>query len=57
MHVLQEVQVLKRGVGFLPLFSGRPSFVRGAFQVIGQVHPHGTRQHVVHHHDADVDAS
>lgn len=57
VHVLQEVQVLKRGVGLLPLFSGCSSLVRGAFQVIGQVHPHGPRQDIVHHHDADVDAS
>lgn len=57
MHVLQEVQVLKRGVGFLPLFSGCSSLVCGAFQVIGQMHPHGTRQDIVHHHNADVDAS
>lgn len=56
MHVLQEVQILKCGVGFLSLLAGCSSLVGGAFQVIGQVHPHGTRQDVVHHYNADVDA-
>lgn len=56
MHVLQEVQILKCGVGFLSLLAGCSSLVGGAFQVIGQVHPHGTWQDVVHHYNADVDA-
>lgn len=57
VHVLQEVQVLKRGVGFLSLFPGSSSLVRGALQVICEVHPHGARQDVVHDHDPDVNAA
>lgn len=43
VHVLQEIQVLECGVGFLSLFSGSPSFVSGSFQVIREVHSHGAR--------------
>lgn len=57
VHVLKEVQVLKCGVGFLSLFSGCSPLVCGPFEVIGQVHPHGPRQHIVHHYNPDVDAA
>lgn len=56
VHVLQEIQVLKGRVGFLSLFPGCSALVSRAFQVVGEVHSHGTGQHVVHDHDPDVDA-
>lgn len=56
MHVL-EIQVLVRGTGLVPLFPGCPSLVGGPLQVIFVVHFDAARQHVVHHHQADVDAS
>lgn len=56
MHVL-EIQVLVGGTGLLPLFPGCPSLVGGPLQVIFVVHFDAARQHVVHHHQADVDAS
>lgn len=56
MHVL-EVQVLVDGTGLLPLLPGGTSLVGGALQVVLVVHLDGARQHVVHHHQPDVDAS
>lgn len=56
MHVL-EVQVFERGTGLLPLLPGSPSLVGGSLQVIFVVHFDAARQHVVHHHQSDVDAS
>lgn len=56
VHVL-EIQVLVGGTGLLPLFPGCPPLVGGALQVILVVHFDAARQHVVHHHQSDVDAS
>jgi len=55
-HVL-EVQVLVGGVGLLALLPRGPPLVGGALQVVHVVHPDGARQHVVHHHQPDVDAA
>lgn len=55
MHVL-EVQIFVGGTGLLSLFPGRSSLVGGSLQVVLVVHFDGARQHVVHHHQPDVDA-
>lgn len=56
MHVL-EVQVFVGGTGLLSLLPGRPPLVGGSLQVVFVVHFDAARQHVVHHHQSDVDAS
>lgn len=56
VHVL-EIQVFVSGTGLLPLLPGGPSLVGGPLQVILVVHFDAARQHVVHHHQPDVDAS
>lgn len=56
VHVL-EVQVFVRRTGFLPLLPGRSPLVGGPLQVVFVVHFEGARQHVVHHHQSDVDAA
>lgn len=56
MHVL-EVQIFVGRTSLLSLFPGCPSLVGGSLQVIFVVHFDGARQHVVHHHQADVDAT
>lgn len=56
MHVL-EVQVFVCGTRLFSLFPGRLSLVGGSLQVVFVVHLDGARQHVVHHHQSDVDAS
>lgn len=56
MHVL-EVQIFIGGTRLLSLFPGRSSLVGGSFQVVLVMHFDGAWQHVVHHHQSDVDAS
>lgn len=56
MHVL-EVQIFVGRTSLLSLFPGRSSLVGGSLQVVFVVHFDGTRQHVIHHHQSDVDAS
>lgn len=56
MHLV-EVQVLERGRGLGALFARGAALVRGALQVVLVVHLHGSRQHVVHDHRANGDAS
>lgn len=56
MHVL-EVQVFVCGTGLLSLLPGGSSLVRGSLQIIFVVHLDRARQHIVHHHQSDVDAS
>lgn len=56
VHLL-EVQVFKGGRGLRALLSRGAAFVRGPLQVVFVMHPHGARQHVVHHHHADGDAA
>lgn len=56
MHVL-KVQVFVGRTGLLPLFPGCPSLVGGSLQVVFVVHLDGAGQHIVHHHQSDVDAS
>lgn len=56
-NVTQKVQVFKSGLGLLPLLLGCSPLVRGALQVELEVHSHGTRQNVIHHHHPDVLAS
>lgn len=56
MHVL-EVQIFVRRARLLSLFPGRSSLVGGSLQVVFVVHFDGAGQHVVHHHQSDVDAS
>lgn len=54
LQILQEVQVLEGRPGLLPLLLGGPALVRGALQVVLEVHADGAGQHVVHHHHANV---
>lgn len=54
LHVLQEVQVLVRGHGLVPLLGRRPPLVGGALEVVLEVHLHGAREQIVHDDDADV---
>lgn len=56
MHVL-EVQIFVGWASLLPFFPGCSSLVSGSLQVVFVVHFYGARQHVVHHHQSDVDAS
>lgn len=55
MHVL-EVQIFVRWTSLLSLFPGRSSLVGGSLQVVFVVHFDRAWQHVVHHHQSDVDA-
>lgn len=56
MHVL-KVQIFVGGTGLLSLLPGRSSFIGGSLQVVFVVHFDRARQHVVHHHQSDVDPS
>lgn len=56
VHVL-EVQIFVGRARLLSLFPGRSSLVGGSLQVVFVVHFDGARQHIVHHHQSDVDAS
>lgn len=53
-EVLHEVQVLEGGPGLLSLLFGGPPLVRGALEVILEVHAHHPRQDVVHDTHTDV---
>lgn len=56
VHVL-EVQVFECGWGLGTLFAWGAAFVRGSLQVVLVVHLHGSRQHIVHDHHSNGDAS
>lgn len=56
VHVL-KVQVFVGRTGLLSLFPGRSSLIGGSLQVVFVVHFDRARQHIVHHHQSDVDAS
>lgn len=56
VHVL-KVQVFVGRGRLLFLFPGRSPLISGTLQVVFVVHFDRARQHVVHHHQSDVDAS
>lgn len=56
MHVL-EVQVFVSRTSLVPLFPGRSSLVGGSLQVVLVMHFDRARQHVVHHHQSNVNPS
>ena len=53
-HVLDEVQVFVGGDALFFLLLAGPPLVRGALEVELEVHLDHARQHVVHHHHANV---
>lgn len=56
VHVL-EVQVFVSRTSLVPLFPGRSSLVGGSLQVVLVMHFDRARQHVVHHHQSNVNPS
>lgn len=53
-HVLDEVQVFVNGDSLFSLLRGSSSLIRGAFQVIFEVHGDDPRQEIVHHNNTDI---
>lgn len=54
LQVLHKVQVFEGGPGLFPLLLGRSPLIRGALQVILEVHADDTGKDVVHDHHPDV---
>lgn len=54
LQVLHKVQIFEGGPGLLPLLLGRSPLIRGALQVILEVHADHAGKYVVHDHHPDV---